>query len=161
MTLCETAASILPLEVAEERANDIYTDLGTCDRVVWEHASVIETNDLDEVGLEPSVAGVYGLHVTSDVEFWFTQLVNDYNRDPLAYVIEITCLDTDVLVEDNQIMDRDAVSASSHVLLTNRKQLILGTDFKIVRTLTEADLEEQEPEEEDGDEDGDDEEYPV
>lgn len=146
--------SILPIDVADERATDVYTDLGTCERVVWERTNVIETGDLSDVGLGEDVLGVYGLHVTSDVEFWFTQLVNDYGRDTTAYVIEIQCLDTDVLVEDNQIMDRDAVSASSHVLLTTRKQLVLGKDFKYVRTLTDADLEE-EPDAED-DEDSDD-----
>lgn len=149
-----TSAPILPIDIADERAADVYTDLGTCERVVWEKDGQIETNELDEVGLGPNVAGVYGVHITSDVEFWFNQLVNDYGRDPLAYVIEIKCLDTDVLVEDNQIMDRSAISASSHVLLTTRKRLIAGADFRIVRTLTEADLEEEEEEEEEDEEDG-------
>lgn len=123
-----------PLDVAEDRAADVYTDLGTCERVIWGKANIIETNELNEVGLGANVPGVYGLHVTSDLEFWFTQLVKDYDRDPLAYVIEIQCLDTDVLVEDNQIMDRSAVTASAHVLLTTRKQLALGRDFNYVRT---------------------------
>jgi hypothetical protein len=144
VTLCENAPPLRPIDIADERAADIYTDLGTCERIVWEKDSVIETNELDDVGLGPNVPGVYGVHVTSDIEFWFNQLVEDYGRDPLAYVVEIICLESDVLVEDNQIMDRDAVSASSHVLLTTRKQLILGKDFKFVRTLTEADLEEPE-----------------
>jgi hypothetical protein len=143
MTLCENQQPILPLDVADDRASDIHTDLGTCERVVWEKDSVIETNDLSEIGLGPNVPGIYGLHVTGDVEFWFTQLVRDYDRDTLAYVIEIMCLDTDVLVEDNQIMDRDAMSGNSHVLLTTRRQLVLGIDFKYVRTLTEADLEDE------------------
>jgi hypothetical protein len=144
MRLCESERPILPIDVADDRATDIYTDLGTCERVVWEKENVIETGELDQVGLGPNVVGVYGLHVTGDVEFWFTQLVHDYGRAALAYVIEINCLDTDVLVEDNQIMDRDAVSADSHVLLTTRTHLTLGQDFRYVRTLTEADLEEEE-----------------
>lgn len=145
--LCENAPPLRPIDVAEEHATDIYTDLGTCERIVWEKESIIETNELSDVGLGNDVPGVYGVHVTSDIEFWFTQLVHDYGRDSLAYVIEIMCLDDDVLVEDTQIMDRDAVSASSHVLLTTRKQLVLGKDFKYVRTLTDADLEEEEPSE--------------
>jgi hypothetical protein len=147
--------SLMPIDVAEDRATDIYTDLGTCERVVWDREDVIETGPLSLVGLGDDVPGIYGLHVTNDIEFWFTQLVNDYDRDTTAYVIEIQCLDTDVLVEDNQIMDRDAVSASSHVLLTTRPQLVLGKDFKYIRTLTEADLEED-PDDEDEEGDGDD-----
>lgn len=150
MAICEQEQTLLPLDVADDRATDIYTDLGTCERVVWDKANIIETNELSEVGLGPNVLGVYGLHVTSDLEFWFTQLVKDYDRDPLAYVIEINCLDTDVLVEDNQIMDRSDVTASAHVLLTVRSQLRLGTDFRYVRTLTDADLEIDD-EDEDGD----------
>jgi hypothetical protein len=140
--LCENAPPLRPIDVAEEHATDIYTDLGTCERIVWDKESIIETNELSDIGLGNDVPGVYGVHVTSDVEFWFTQLVHDYGRDSLAYVIEIACLETDVLVEDNQIMDRDAVSADSGVLITTRKQLVLGKDFKYVRTLTEADYDE-------------------
>lgn len=154
--LTENQNPIMPIDVAEERATDIYTDLGTCERVVWEREDMIETGPLSMVGLDEDVPGVYGLHVTNDVEFWFTQLVKDYDRDTTAYVIEIQCLDTDVLVEDNQIMDRDAVSASSHVLLTTRPQLVLGKDFKYVRTLTEADLEEPEDYDEDEEDNGND-----
>jgi hypothetical protein len=152
--MTQNEPSMTPMDIADERATDTYTDLGTCERVVWEKDTTIETNELDEVGLGPNVPGVYGLHVTGDVEFWFTQLVRDYDRDPLAYVIEIICLDTDVLVEDNQIMDRDAVSANSHVLLTTRKHLLLGQDFKFVRTLTEADLAEESHEDDEADYDG-------
>lgn len=147
----ELREAILPIDVADERATDIYTDLGTCERVVWERENIIETGPLSLVGLGEDVPGVYGLHVTNDVEFWFTQLVRDYGRDTTAYVIEIQCLDTDVLVEDNQIMDRSEMSASSHVLLTTRPQLLLGKDFKYIRTLTEDDLEEDPEEEEDED----------
>lgn len=156
MTLCEGEQTMTPIEVAEDRATDIYTDLGTCERVVWDKENIIDTNELSDVGLGPNVPGVYGLHVTSDLEFWFTQLVNDYDRDPLAYVIEINCLDTDVLVEDNQIMDRSAVTASAHVLLTTRHRLVLGTDFRYTRTLTEADLEVDDEDEGGDDENGDD-----
>ena len=134
-----------PIEIADDRASEIYTNLNTCDRVIWEKVDTIETYPLSEVGLGQDVDGVYGLHVTSDPEFWFTQLVRDYDRDTLAYVIEIECLDDDVLVEDNLIMDKSAITASSHVLLTNRKKLVLGKDFKYIRTLTAADLEEEEP----------------
>jgi hypothetical protein len=69
---------------------------------------------------------------------------SDAYSSVLRYVIEITCLDTDVLVEDNQI---SAISANSHVLLTTRKQLIAGQDFRIVRTLTEAGLEDSDDDE--------------
>ena len=63
----ETPQTILPLDVADARASDIYTDLGTCDRVVWEKDAVIETNELSEVGLGPDVAGVYGVHITGEI----------------------------------------------------------------------------------------------
>ena len=137
---------ILPIDVADERATDIHENLGSCERIVWEKQNVIETNDLDSIGYGPNVPGVFGVHVTGDVEYWFNQLVRDYDRPALAYVIEIDCLDTDVLVEDNQIMDKTE-TGDSHVLLTTRDKLILGKDFRYVRTLTEADLEEEYSEE--------------
>ena len=148
MKLFET--QILPAQVADEQIGEWNeADGETCTRIVWEKTSRIETNDLDQVGYK-NVEGVYGLHVTGDIEYWFNQLVKDYDRDSTAYVIEIICLDTDVYVDDNQIMDKSE-SGDSYVLLTTRKELYLGKDFRYVRTLTEEDLEpEDEAEEDDG-----------
>ena len=112
ITLCESEDQILPITVADERATDIYTDLDTCERVIWEKTNIIDTYELNEVGLGEDVNGVYGIHITGDTEFWFTRLVKDYDRDPLAYVIEIKCLDTDVkyvrtLTKDDNDRDED------------------------------------------------------
>ena len=133
-----TEEQMMPIDVAEERAAEIDDRSGSCERVVWEKVSVIKTHELDVVSYGPNVPGVYGLHV-GDSEYWFTQIVDDYGRDMTAYVVEIDCLDTDVLVEDNDIVDKGNFNGSSYVLLTTRAQLVEGKDFRYVRTLTPDD----------------------
>ena len=57
ITLCESEDQILPITVADERATDIYTDLDTCERVIWEKTNIIDTYELNEVGLGEDVTG--------------------------------------------------------------------------------------------------------
>jgi hypothetical protein len=131
------------LRTAEEYCNTLDTNTKNVpfQRVIWTRDKVLEANDLGEIGLT-SVPGVFGIHVTNDPEFWFTQLVNDYDRDEIAYLIEIIGQAGDVLVEDPQycIPPEVGEKADSSILLVSRNKLIEGRDFCYVRTLTEQDL---------------------
>lgn len=123
------------------RASVIDDDLArmTLSRVVWgEPGDVIRANAPGSVGLEGDtvVSGIYALHV-GDVEFWHERLCNDYGRDGEAWEIEITPAPGDVLVDDPQyaIPEEDGSKADSAILLTDRKVLRAGVDFRAVRRL--------------------------
>ncbi|MFH1690409.1 MAG: hypothetical protein ABIE42_09260 [Candidatus Eisenbacteria bacterium] len=93
----------------------------------------LRTHHLALLGLTPFPhPHVFGLHVTSDPEYWIYRLSEDYDYTlDDARVIEIEVLPGDRLAYDVQYMtDPDSgEKASSSVLLTTRRVLRLGTDF--------------------------------
>jgi hypothetical protein len=107
----------------------------TLTRVVWEKTPTIETHQLDVVSLE-NYPGVYALHV-GDADFWFYRLVHDYGNDWTAWEVEITPARGDVLVEDVQyaIPDESGNKGYSAILLTTRRVLREGKDFRYARQL--------------------------
>jgi hypothetical protein len=123
-----------------EILNDDVSDT-TFSRVIWQNSNSVETNSLDVLGLADSSGqfpGVYGLHV-GDVDFWFHKLIDDYGNEATAWEIEILPARGDVLVEDVQyaIPDDSGFKAESGILLTTRKILREGKDFKVVREMTD------------------------
>jgi hypothetical protein len=105
------------------------------ERVVWgvKKGDDIKTYDLSGCGCEGYNRGVYGIHVTSDPEYWIRRLAADYGHDPRkARIIYIFTAKGDMYVEDPQyVTDPDTgYKSSSFVLLTKRKVLKYGTDWK-------------------------------
>jgi hypothetical protein len=136
----------------EIAALEVQTDLEPLDtghvweRVVWRHEPTIKPNRLDQVGLAENsneFPALRALHV-GDPDFWFSKLVNDYDRKPRAWVIEIYPVEGDMLADDPQynIPDVDGNKATSKVLITRRSVLKEGEDFDFVRELGEDDLED-------------------
>ena len=125
-------------------------------RVVWDHKSSIKTHKLGDIDLDPNGAEfptLRGIHV-GDPDFWFKQLVNDYNREPRAWVIDILPVEGDVYIKDPNytIPPEFGEKGDSYVLITKRTSLKEGVDFDYVRELTEDDLPEEERFEEEEDE---------
>ena len=103
-------------------------------RVVWDmkKGQDIEVHDLGIVGLRGSGNGVYGIHVTSDPEYWKRRAGEDFGREvEKSQVINIYCSEGDMYVEDEQYAtDPDTgIKASSFILLTKRKVLKYGGDW--------------------------------
>jgi len=143
----------------------------TWPRVVWERTATLQTHDLEQVGLADhrgEYPSLRALH-TGDPNFWFQRLVNDYGRDPHAWVAKIKLIEGDLITDDVQFQNADVHGnkASSHILITTRTVLREGVDFEYTEELTEEDLPEHDPydsgggpggwgsEDEDGDEDED------
>lgn len=124
------------------RASLVSDDLSgmTMARVVWEREPEIRLHDpetvslADQRGLTP---GTWALHV-GDPEFWHTKLSQDYGRDDTAWEIEILPAPGDVLVEDVQyaMPEEDGSRGDSAILLTDRRVLREGVDFRYVRELS-------------------------
>lgn len=114
----------------------------TLTRVVWgEKTSTIEVHDPSLVSLADKsneYPGIYALHV-GDTDFWFHKLIDDYGNDTTAYEIDIYPARGDVLVEDVQyaMPEENGLKAYSAILLTTRKILREGKDFKYVKVLTD------------------------
>lgn len=104
------------------------------ERVVWgiKKGNDIKTHDLGTLGLRGCGMGVYGIHVTSDPEYWIDRMYQDYGREKkLARVIEIICINGDMYVEDEQYVTdpETGEKASSFILLTRRNVLKYGQDW--------------------------------
>lgn len=86
-------------EVAEGGPGVLY-------RVVWQRpdGDAIAGNPLSEIGFEADAEGLEGIHVTTlaGAREWFTKLVEDYDREPEAWVIRIDRPEGSVLVGDPQ-----------------------------------------------------------
>jgi hypothetical protein len=111
----------------------------TLSRVVWGKKDSIQTNEPSMVGLDTRngpVSGIMALHV-GDPEFWHAKLEEDYGRTGEAFELEIIPTAGDVLVEDVQytIPEDDGSKADSAILLTTRRVLRQGKDFRVVREL--------------------------
>jgi hypothetical protein len=122
-------------EVIEREGLDELDDYAPGDvweRVVWGGVPRrIETNPLSALGRD-DYEGVYGVHVTSDPDYWIARLEEDYDRSPDdARVLRVRLAPGDALVDDWQyITDPETgIRASSAVLLTPRRYLRAGQDF--------------------------------
>ena len=118
--------------------------------------AVIEANEPSAVDLEGVPKGVYALHVSGNTEYWARRLYLDYSRFVKdMVVITIKANPGDVLVEDPQYtMDPSGdMKAESNVLLTPRKYLRKGIDWKIDEWSTSM-IHEQENELEQDDGEG-------
>ena len=120
----------------EDHIEDNDVDGQTFHRIVWEKKSSYKTNRLSTVGL-PDVDGLFGVHVTSDVEYWFKRIQEDYGRDGDAYVMEVHAVEGDMIAGDNQfqIPGDDGIIPDTHVLVTHRTLLQEGKDFRFVKVL--------------------------
>lgn len=126
------AAEAMPVEILDDDLTG-----NTLSRVVWEKTPIIETNDLEALSLD-NHPGIYGLHV-GDVEYWFHKLIDDYGNASTAWEIQITAARGDVLINDVQyaIPDESGDKADSAILLTTRRILREGKDFRYVRELVD------------------------
>jgi len=137
-----------PMVAAAERmgAAVLDADVGgaTLARVVWAPAPPEEilAHDPAVVGLacrRGAHPGVWALHV-GDPGFWHVRLASDYGRCGPAWELEITAAPGDALVEDVQyaLPEQDGERGDSAILLTRRRALRSGTDFRIARRMADA-----------------------
>ena len=86
-------------EVAEGGPGGLY-------RVVWQRpdGDAVAGNPLSEVGFESDAEGLEGVHVTTlaGAREWFSKLVEDYDREPEAWVVRIDRPEGSVLIGDPQ-----------------------------------------------------------
>ncbi|MBU2249172.1 MAG: hypothetical protein KKD77_20665, partial [Gammaproteobacteria bacterium] len=94
----------------------------------------------DKIPLNPALAlglpeskGIYAVHI-GDVDYWRGRLEKDYGRDPQeSTVIEIRITPEDMIAKDIQYMTdpETGEKADSGILLTTRKFLRRGVDFRV------------------------------
>ncbi|PWC92874.1 hypothetical protein [Azospirillum sp. TSO5] len=79
---------------------------GVLYRVVWQRpdGDAVAGNPLSEVGFESDAEGLEGVHVTTlaGAREWFSKLVEDYDREPAAWLVRIDRPEGSVLVGDPQ-----------------------------------------------------------
>lgn len=111
----------------------------TVTRVVWnaKAGDELPTNDLERIGVAGKSGDVRGIHTTSDPDYWINQLEQDYSRDSdKARVITIRVSRGESTIKDPQYKGAttdeygNVSSGHSEILLTKRKSLIYGKDWK-------------------------------
>ena len=110
-------------------------------RVVWgqQVPESIETTEPDSLGYPEGFGTFWGIHVTTEPDFWIEMLAIDYKRPrDQAHVIKIKVLPSDRFIRDRQYKPKGKAAgsrkASSAVLLTTRATLKRGIDYEEVKT---------------------------
>ena len=135
----------------------------TFERVIWRRSSSLRLHDLDAVGLAATDTEYPSLRAVSvgDPDYWFEKLVQEDGRASRAWVIEITAIEGDKIVDDPQCVmpDIHGHRADSRILVTTRHTLHEGVDYEIVRELDASDFTEEEEDDDFGYSYGDDDGY--